>query len=177
MEVWKDIPGYEGYYQASNMGRVRSVSRRRMDGLWKTGRVLKPDRLKDGYEQVALKVNKHTDYEKVHRLVALTFIANPEGKPQVNHKNGIKHDNMVENLEWMTCSENTLHAYRVLGVQPSCGPKGKPSPLRKLSDEQVDAIRKDPRTRTAIAKDYGVCQQTISNIKLGYYYNVKQQTR
>lgn len=177
MEVWKDIPGYEGYYQASTEGRVRSLSRIRMDGAYKPGKVLNKNRLRDGYEQVALCKDRKRDYEKVHRLVALTFIPNPDNKPQVNHKNGIKHDNRLENLEWVTPRENTMHAYNVLGIKHPHPPRGTPSKQRKFTDEQVEAIRKDPRTRTAIAKDYGVCEQTICNIKLGYYYIVPSGKR
>lgn len=170
MEIWKDIPGYEGYYQASTEGRIRSVSRIRMDGYHITGRVLKADRLKGGYEQVLLMVNKKRDYEKVHRLVAQTFIPNPENKLQVNHINGIKHDNRLENLEWATASENLKHSFRTLKHPPTRYWLGKPAKTRKFSMEEVEAIRKDTRSQDTIAKEYGCGQTTISNIKLGRTY-------
>ena len=170
MENWKDIPGYEDYYQASLDGQIRSLDRVTSDGRHVKGRILKPDTLKSGYQQVLLMVNKYKKYEKVHRLIARTFIDNPEQKPCVNHINGIKNDNRVENLEWVTKSENAVHAYRVLGIPHNKGSKGKPNHRRKLTREQVEAIRSDSRTATAIAKEYGVCQQTISNVKLGYFY-------
>lgn len=172
MEIWKDIPNYEGYYQASTEGRIRSVDRIRIDNYHLKGRVLKNNKLKDGYKQVLLMVDNKKDYEKVHRLVAQTFIPNPDNKPQVNHKNGNKGDNRVENLEWVTRSENMIHAYDVLGVPHNTPLKGKPSLMRKLTIEQINAIKKDGRTQKIIAKDYGACQQTISNIKTGKCYAV-----
>ena len=75
--------------------------------------------IKRGYYEVGLRKNGIKKYYLVHRLVAQEFIPNPENKPQINHKNGIKTDNFIENLEWVTNSENILHAYRVLGRKPS----------------------------------------------------------
>ena len=110
MERWRDVQGYEGLYQVSDRGQVRNVKR---------GRVLKPHRQGNGYLQTMLAKNNVRKYPLVHRLVAAVFIPNPENKPHINHKNGIKTDNAVENLEWCTMSENLLHRHRVLG-QPGC---------------------------------------------------------
>lgn len=101
MEMWKEIPGTEGQYQISNYGKVRTV---------KTGRVLTPAIDARGYERVCLfKMDRDRRY-KVHRLVAITFIPNPDNKPQVNHKDGNKRNNFVDNLEWVTNEENMRHA-------------------------------------------------------------------
>lgn len=177
MEIWKPIEGYEGIYEVSNTGKVRSLDRKSYcekwpNGRYERGRELYLNLMKDGYILVSLNKNSETQWRKVHRLVAEAFIPNPESKRCVNHKNGIKSDNRVENLEWVTASENMKHAYRVLMIPRPTGGKGKPSVRRKLSREQVEAIRKDTRTNQMIAKDYGVCQQTISNVKHGLYYNV-----
>ena len=166
MEEWRDVAGFEGLYEVSNLGNVRSVHK--PDG--RRGRLLKPNRLRQGYLQVTLYLDGKPHWRKVHRLVGFAFIDNPFGKPDINHKNGIKHDNRAENLEWVTKSENGLHAFRVLKIQPNRPGLGKPSHRRKLTSDQIREIRKDPRTCSAIAKDYGVVQQTISNIKLGYFY-------
>jgi len=118
-EVWRDVPGFEGWYQASSLGRVRSVDRyinQCNNGTWcdvlYRGKILKPKVDKDGYERLNL---RRLGMNAVHRIVALTFIPNPQAKPQVNHINGQRADNRVENLEWCTNSENHLHAHHVLG--------------------------------------------------------------
>lgn len=102
-EEWRDIPGYESLYQVSNHGRVKGPRG-----------VLRPFLSRDGYLINTASLSRGRVRTGVHRLVALAFIPNPEGKPQINHINGIKTDNRPENLEWVTCSENNLHRRRVL---------------------------------------------------------------
>lgn len=103
-EVWKDIPGWEGLYQVSNLGRIRSIR----------VRLIKPYDTR-GYRVATLHSGDRMERAGVHRFVAQAFIPNPESKEQVNHINGDKADNNVENLEWVTCQENNLHRCRVLG--------------------------------------------------------------
>ena len=102
MEVWKKIRNHDRY-EVSSYGRVRNSY---------TGKLLKPGVHKQGYLLVWLCENGTRYAKSVHRLVAEAFIQNPNNKPQVNHKNGDKTDNNVKNLEWVTGSENTIHAYR-----------------------------------------------------------------
>lgn len=106
-QCWKDIEGYEGLYQVSNTGKVRSLNYRR------TGKtkVMKPSTDKDGYKCVNLRKNGKRMY-KVHRLVAITFIPNPNNWPQVNHKDEDKTNNAVWNLEWCTLEYNINYGTR-----------------------------------------------------------------
>lgn len=123
MEVWKDIPEYEGIYQVSNLGNVKNST---------SNRILKPQLNRGGYLHVHLWKNKTFNNERVHRLVAKTFLIKIIGKNDINHKNGIKTDNRVENLEWCTRSENLKHRYRILGYKGSSfGKFGKDNPKSK----------------------------------------------
>lgn len=118
-EDWKDIKDYEGLYQVSNLGRIKSLSTKVFNGK---GYRIKPERLlkltcdKDGYLIVFISKGKIRKSKKVHRLVAQAFIANPEGKPQVNHIDGNKRNNRITNLEWVTNLENSIHAWQT-GLQ------------------------------------------------------------
>ena len=122
MEIYKPVPGYPGY-EVSNFGNVRSLDRYTTSGAFIKGRVLKPMPDKKGYLHVRPSFGNKGKAQKVHRLVAQLFIPNPKGLPSVNHKDGNKQNNKVENLEWCTHSENRLHATRVLKVR--CGMTGK----------------------------------------------------
>ena len=106
-EIWKDIKGYEGLYQISNFGRVKSFLKRKE-------RILKAGASGDGYLAVFLYGLDKSKLLKVHRLVAMAFIQNKENKPEVNHKDGNLNNNHVDNLEWVTSSENKRHSYDIL---------------------------------------------------------------
>lgn len=103
-EKWKPIVGYEGFYEVSNLGKVRSLKRNGTNGK---SLVLCKD--KDGYPMCVLAVLGKNKTNKVHRLVAKAFITNPENKPCVNHINNNRSDNRVTNLEWSTIAENNSH--------------------------------------------------------------------
>ena len=114
MEVWKDIKGYEGRYQVSNNGRVKSLPInekycKRTDEI-----ILKPFMCGSGYQEVILKINGQRKPKLIHRLVADAFIPNPTNKKEVNHKDGNKFNNDYTNLEWVSSSENIRHSYNEL---------------------------------------------------------------
>lgn len=168
MEIWKDIPGYEGVYQISNIGRVKSLSRYVARGRAKNPNVLLPERIlaikinRGGYQVVHLRTNKNL-YPTVHKLVAMVFIDNPLGKPTVNHINGIKADNRVENLEWSTHSEQMIHAIETgLYVQPDISKyttRGSANPISKIKEEDIPEIkrmRESGATYKSIGEHFGL---------------------
>ena len=106
-EVWKDIPWYEGKYQVSNLWNVMSLNY----GGTKKSKIMAFSVSWKWYCIVQLSIWGKKLMRRIHRLEALAFIPNPENKPQINHKNWIKTDNRVENLEWVTASENAKHAW------------------------------------------------------------------
>jgi hypothetical protein len=114
-EIWRDVKGYEGVYIVSNMGNVRRVGRHSNQFTsWDNARELKKSDNGKGYFFVTLSMNNMQKRPYVHRLVAEAFIDNPENKPTVNHKDGVKSNNCVENLEWATYTENNVHSIEVL---------------------------------------------------------------
>ena len=110
-EIWKDIEGYEGKYQVSNCGNVRSLMYHNAKGIKRIS-LLKPATDACGYFRCALSKNNILTTYKVHRLVAQAFIPNPNNYPQINHIDGNKKNNCVWNLEWCTDKENVNHALK-----------------------------------------------------------------
>jgi hypothetical protein len=157
-EIWKDIVGFEGLYQVSNLGNVKRFFYKMALKENLIGKSI--DRY--GYvKRILSKKGKGYNFTE-HRLVALAFIDNPENKATINHKNGIKTDNRVENLEWCTNQENMRHAIET-GLKDHKGIKHHKC---KLTEEQVLEIRKIgfSQTRTSLSKKYGVCRNTIFRI-------------
>jgi hypothetical protein len=120
-EIWHPCAGFETHYEVSNLANVRSIERYanngHNNGVRKLpSKVLKPSLSKSGYLLVNFSVDNIQSNQNVHRLVARAFIPNESNKPQVNHKDGNKLNNHVDNLEWVTASENAKHAYGVLKV-------------------------------------------------------------
>jgi len=162
-EMWKDVVGYEGVYQVSSFGRVKRVKAASGTHIDK---VLTPFRQTCGYLVVHLCHKRKRATCLVHRLVALAFLP-PSDKSQINHKNGDKTNNRLDNLEWATPKENIQHAYAVLGRKPS-QPKGEENRNAKLTVQQVRQVRTlyatDNYSHRALADMYGVSSHTIGRI-------------
>lgn len=125
IEIWKDIKGLEGLYQISNLGRVKSLPKLVNSVMSKTSKrktkekILKPAIGTHGYLRFHLQVNYKAHHCLLHRLMAEAFIWNPENLEQVNHKDGNKLNNSIDNLEWVTRSENAIHSFKMgLSYQP-----------------------------------------------------------
>lgn len=153
-EEYRDVVGFEDYFQISNLGNVFSK---------RSNRILKQTKSKTGYWTFATKIGGRNGTDhcfKVHRLVAEAFIPNPESKPFVNHIDGCKTNNVVSNLEWVTPKENSDHAWST-GLQL---PRPKHS-QRKLTDDQVREIRGSTKTNRELASIYEINHVSIGRIK------------
>lgn len=176
-EIWKPIEGYEGYYQVSTFGNVRSLDRLVLDKNCKSrfikGVQIKPCVHHKGYLEVHLSKDNEEKIFKVHRLVAQAFIPNPEGLPQINHKNCDKTDNHVFNLEWCTNTENHKHK---IDNGLNMVSRGEKNGFSKLTTEQVSYIKTNykPRSKTlgmrALAKTFNVSESCIWGIVSGKFW-------
>lgn len=127
LEIWNIVKfkQYSGYYAASSIGRIKRLKRTLPDGRVIQEKILSQDPTKDGYLRTTFRLNGKLVKPFVHKLVLGAFVDNPENKPEGNHKNGVKSDNRLSNLEWVTKSENILHSFRELGKKIKNPPKGK----------------------------------------------------
>jgi len=179
MEDWKDIEGYEGYYQISDLGRVRSFDRMVNNKGKKTlqnrkGIVMTFKVDKNGYYSIGL-TNGKQKMHLVHRLVAKAFIQNPKNKPQVNHLYGDKSDNRVVSLEWSTVEENARHASGI-GLLPK-GSKHHNSVLTEDDALFIVGFRGLYKSTTQMAKSMNVERKTVTNILLGNTWSHVTQIR
>lgn len=167
-EIWKDIKGFEGVYQVSNFGRVKSLAR---PLIYKDGRrgqlkevILIGTVASHGYRVISLgKKNK----KLLHRVVAETFIPNEYNRTTINHKDGNKLNNHLDNLEWNTYGENCVHA-RKIGLNKQ---HGENTNLSKFSDQLVGALRKVHAetgfTYTKLAELFGMHRVNVADIIQG----------
>lgn len=169
-ETWKTIAGYEGLYEVSNMGRVRSLTRLssyrnrsgRMDERVIKGKLLRPQSQRSGYLHVGLSKDGIVTTYRVHRLVAAVFVDNPEGLYEVNHIDEDKTNNRADNLEW--CDHKYNNSY---GSKPL---RGERNPMAKLTIEDVDEIRyrrASGEMLKTIAADFGISINHVCNLAQG----------
>ncbi len=165
MEKWKSVIGYEGIYEISDLGRLRRILKPRKYRPYQN-KILNPCKDKNGYFRTVLTDNnKNRKSKRVNRIVAIAFIPNPDNKPCVNHKNGIKSDNRAVNLEWVTVSENNIHAIRN-GLSGQAG--GEDHHMSKLKEAEVLKIKKMYATKKYkqidLAEIFRISQTQISRI-------------
>lgn len=168
-EGWRTIPGSEGLYSVSNLGRIRSEPQQTSHKGRRRGRILKPYRDSKGYMQfrMCLTAGRNVGM-KVHRAVALAFIGPRPAGAQINHKSGNKLDNSFDNLEYVSCRENIRHGWAI-GLYAPNHRRGEASSNSKLTNANVHEIRTlRASTRVAdLAARFGVTQSTISQICKG----------
>lgn len=149
-EIYKDVKGYEGYYEISNLGNVRSSS-------YKGRRILKPAKTKRGYLNVVFCINQKKEHKLIHRLVAEAFIDNPNNFKTVNHKDENKLNNTAENLEWLSQEENNRYSNK-----------------KMLTEEQVRQIPTmigNGYSQLDIANSFNVSRRTIQFILKGEHWS------
>jgi hypothetical protein len=169
-EVWKEINGYEGIYLISNLGNVKSLERfvSNHSGFNKKlkEKYRKPSISKTGYYVLDLQKESKRKTFKLHRLIAIAFIENTFNKPCINHKNGNKLDNRIENLEWCTISENNIHAINTKLKNDS----GVNNSKSNITENDVYFIRNSKLKLKELSEMFNINQSGISKIKLRKTY-------
>lgn len=173
-EMWVDAKGFEGLYQVSNLGRVKALEKTWHTGMHYTIRhkkehIMKTRKNRGGYEYVILRCKNKNKTITIHRLVLMSFIENKHNHPYINHKNGIKTDNNIDNLEWCTAKENVQHAIK-LGLRKGYVTQTKRHTRSKLTDAQAAEIRESTLSLTELSYRYHVNQASIYYIKKGRTY-------
>ncbi len=160
VEIWKDIPGYEGLYQVSNLGRVKSMARVDARGNHRNEKILKNNDDGKGYRRVVLSKDAIKKYFFVHRLVALVFIPNPNNYPIINHKDENPENNNVSNLEWCDFSYNSRYGTALVKMVNNRKGKTAQKPIIQLSKNN-EIIHFYPSIAQA-ARETGIRQSDIS---------------
>jgi hypothetical protein len=166
-KIWKDIIGFDGLYRISNYGQLHILPRLRNGRIYKERYSIGS---KDcyGYLRTTLTDENHIRHDvKMHQLVAIHFVDNPNNYTVVNHDDGVKDNNYYKNLKWSTLSENNKHAYEVLGKSL----KGANNGRATLTDDEVKhikALSRDSTTDKVLAKHYRTRPQNIQSIRLGW---------
>lgn len=166
-EIWKPIIGFEGLYEVSNSGKIKSLERFDTKKRPIKERILKTRANYQGYEYLGLCKNGIKKSYTVHRIVLRAFVTNLQNLPTINHKNGIKSDNRVENLEWLSVKDNINHALNT-GLRKRgefIGLKNSQAKLTELEVFQIRALAEEGNLRQwQIAKKFNISQGHVSDI-------------
>lgn len=174
MEIWKEIKGYEGYYEVSSFGNIRSMNRvvnHAKGGVMRIKQKnIKLNNHSSGYKIVSLSKDGIVKTNLVHRLVALTFITNTDSKPEINHKDLDKKNNSISNLEWVTSKENKDHFAinsQILQIEKFC--KGEKHPKSKITEKQAFDIKYNSGhlKLRELREIYGLSLMALSHIRNG----------
>lgn len=183
-EVWKDIEGYEGIYQVSNMGRVRSLDRTYLlkNGRPQSakGRIMSQHETKDGYKTIKLRTSNSRKAFRVHRLVAMAFIENPDDLPIINHKDEDKANNCVDNLEW--CNHQYNACYGSTPQRLSVTHKNHPNLSKPIEQYTMDghftksypSAAEAERQTGIYAVNIAMCCRGIYSQSGGYIWRYKE---
>lgn len=152
-EIWKPVTGYEGLYEVSNLGRVKSL---------RNNIIMKDFLSNKGYKLIKLSKEKARKAYSIHRLLAQAFISNKENKKYINHLNGIRNDNNINNLEWVTGRENNLHTSRIM--KRNTGETHGSAKLKKKDILEIRIMLRNNIPHSIITEEYGIVSSTISYI-------------
>lgn len=173
-EIWKPVVGYEGLYEISNIGRVKSLEKtvNTFGGhtLRRKERFLRPQEFTTGYYFVILCDNTQRKHCSIHRLVADAFIPNPEKKPDVNHKDFNRKNNLVENLEWVTKRENIVHAFTKVDRNTARGERNSKAKLKESDAIEIRKLKREGVDTKRLAEIYQLNCSTINRISNGTYW-------
>jgi len=166
MEIWKEVKGYENYFYVSNFGNIKRKKRNSSNGKNLNEKIYSPYKDKDGYLVFRPIINKRQIVLKIHRLVAITFISNPDKKKCVNHIDGNKTNNLLKNLEWCTNKENTNHAWSI-GLNKKHRSK---KVINKITNEVFDSIIDASKSinRSAFYLSKRLLGKTVNNTDMIY---------
>jgi len=166
-EIWAPVIGYEGFYEVSTYSRIKSLERVDCRGQHRKQLILLQSFDKDGYFIITISKNRVKQTARPHRLSAAIWIPNPLNLPEVNHKNGIKRDCHISNLEWNTNVDNIRHAESI-GLRKSAGDT---NPSGILTDKQAIKIYNSKESYKRLSEKYGISVSAIGHLKCGYTWS------